>query len=605
MKINILLFLFALSTFISANDKQAYLFEDREPCNVYVENKMALFGDLHVHTALSLDANTQGTILTAEDAYLYAKGQPLYLQPYNPDGTSSRVSRLNKPLDFAAVTDHAELLGEVRMCTDSDSQYFNHLTCRFYRDFPRLSYFYINAKASLGKSLGMCGNDRELCLAEAQVPWLQTIEAAEKHYDRSEDCKFTSFIGYEWTGAVYSGSNLHRNIIFNNSNVPFSPVSFLDAPSRQELWSKLDQGCSVDCDYVVIPHNSNLSNGFMFEEPNQDELSIQNIKEPLIEIFQHKGSSECAIDSDDSLCSFEQLPYKDFRAKFSNDLSLATKSSYVRDALNQGLKIKESRNINPFKYGFIGSTDTHLAIPGATDEEYFQGHGGAGKSYRDSIPQGLPDDIEFNPGGLAVVWAEENSRSSIFKALQRKEVYGTSGPRFLVRFFAGNDFDKNLCDSPNAISEAYQDGVPMGATLDLSSLSNLSVFISAQADTSQEDQYLEKVQIIKGVLKDEKVNTTVIDVVNFQDTNLDDSTCEVIGKGKKSICAVWQDPNFDNQENAYYYARVVANKSCRWSHQLCITNPDYCLDKPDFETPKFIQERAWTSPVWLENLQDI
>ena len=181
-------------------------------------------------------------------------------------------------LDFAAVTDHAELLGEVRMCTDSDSQYFNNLTCRLYREFPRLSYFYINAKASLGKSLGMCGNDRELCLAEAQIPWSQTIEAAEKHYDRSEDCKFTSFIGYEWTGAVYSGSNLHRNIIFNNSNVPFSPVSFLDAPSRQELWSKLDQECSGDCDYVVIPHNSNLSNGFMFEEPNQDELLIQNIK---------------------------------------------------------------------------------------------------------------------------------------------------------------------------------------------------------------------------------------------------------------------------------------------------------------------------------------
>ena len=371
MKINILLFLLTLSAFISANDKQAYLFEDREPCNVYVENKMPLFGDLHVHTALSLDANTQGTILTPEDAYLYAKGQPLYLQPYNPDGTSSRVSRLNKPLDFAAVTDHAELLGEVRMCTDPDSQYFNHLTCRFYRDFPRLSYFYINAKASLGKSLGMCGNDRELCLAEAQVPWLQTIEAAEKHYDRSEDCKFTSFVGYEWTGAVYSGSNLHRNIIFNNSNVPFSPVSFLDAPTRQELWSKLDQGCSVDCDYVVIPHNSNLSNGFMFEEPNQDELSIQNIKEPLIEIFQHKGSSECALDSDDPLCSFEQLPYKDFRAKFSNDLSLAPKSSYVRDALNQGLKIKESRNINPFKQGKLTRIKKQFT-PGRPT--YFYGH---------------------------------------------------------------------------------------------------------------------------------------------------------------------------------------------------------------------------------------
>ena len=601
MQIIFILLLLIISPLTSSNEKRIYSDEDREACNVYVENKIPLFGDLHVHTALSLDANTQGTILTPEAAYLYAKGQPLYLQPYNPDRTSTRVSKLNKPLDFAAVTDHAELLGEVRMCTDSNSQYFNNLTCKLYRNFPRLSYFYVNAKASLGKSLSMCGANRDLCLAEAQIPWSQTIEAAERHYDRTEECKFTSFIGYEWTGAVYSGSNLHRNIIFKNSNVPFAPVSFLDAPSRQELWSKLDQDCVEGCDYIVIPHNSNLSNGFMFEEPNQNELFIQNKKEPLIEIFQHKGSSECAINPKDPLCSFEQLPYKDFRAKFSNDLSPAPQSSYVRDALNKGLEIKERRDINPFKFGFIGSTDTHLAIPGATDEVFFQGHGGAGKSFRNSIPEGLPDDIEFNPGGLAVVWAEENSRSSIFNALQRKEAYGTSGPRFLVRFFAGNELNDDLCDSPNAITQAYKDGVPMGATIDASSMSNLRIFVSATADASLEDQYLAKVQIIKGVLKDGELSTTIVDVVNNEDTKLDDSTCEVIGEGKKSMCTVWQDPAFNNQENAYYYARVVANKSCRWSHQLCISNPEYCEDDSDFETPKFIQERAWTSPVWLEN----
>ncbi|MBD63532.1 MAG: hypothetical protein CMD68_05555 [Gammaproteobacteria bacterium] len=601
MKLLFILSLLTISSLASSIEEQVYLSEDREPCSVYVENKIPLFGDLHVHTALSLDANTQGTILTPEDAYLYAKGQSLYLQPYRSDGTSKRVSKLKKPLDFAAVTDHAELLGEVRMCTDSNSQYFNNLTCKLYRNFQRLSYFYINAKASLGKSLSMCGNDREFCLAEAQIPWSQTIEAAEKHYDRTEECNFTSFIGYEWTGAVYSGSNLHRNIIFENSNVPFLPVSFLDAPSRQELWSKLDKECIEDCNYIVIPHNSNLSNGFMFEEPNQDELFIQNIKEPLIEIFQHKGSSECALNEEDPLCSFEQLPYKDFRAKFSNDLTPAPNSSFVRDALNKGLKIKENSDINPFKYGFIGSTDTHLATPGATDEEFFQGHGGAGKSFRNSIPQGLPDDIEFNPGGLAVVWAEENSRSSIFKALQRKEVYGTSGPRFLVRFFAGNDFNESLCDSPDAISQAYEDGVPMGASIDASSLSNLSLFMTAQADADLENQYLEKIQVIKGVLKDDEILTTIIDVANHEDTTLEDSSCNVLGKGKKSICAVWQDPNFDNQENAYYYLRVVANKSCRWSHQLCLSNPDYCIEESDFETPKFIQERAWTSPIWLEN----
>jgi len=601
MKLLFILPLLTISSLVSSIEEQVYLFEDREPCSVYVENKIPLFGDLHVHTALSLDANTQGTILTPEDAYLYAKGQSLYLQPYSSDGTSKRVSKLKKPLDFAAVTDHAELLGEVRMCTDSKSQYFNNLTCKLYRNFQRLSYFYINAKASLGKSLSMCGSDREFCLAESQIPWSQTIEAAEKYYDRTEECNFTSFIGYEWTGAIYSGSNLHRNIIFENSNVPFLPVSFLDAPSRQELWSKLDKECKEDCNYIVIPHNSNLSNGFMFEDPNQDELFIQNIKEPLIEIFQHKGSSECALNKDDPLCSFEQLPYKDFRAKFSNDLTPPPNSSFIRDALNKGLKIKENRDINPFKFGFIGSTDTHLAIPGATDEEFFQGHGGAGKSFRNSIPKGLPDDIEFNPGGLAVVWAEENSRSSIFKALQRKEVYGTSGPRFLVRFFAGNNFNESLCDSPDAISQAYEDGVPMGATLDASGISNLSFFMTAQADADLEHQYLEKIQIIKGVLKDDEMLTTIIDVANHEDTTLDYSTCNVTGKGKKSICAVWQDPNFDNQENAYYYIRVVANKSCRWSHQLCISNPDYCPNDTDFETPKFVQERAWTSPIWLEN----
>ena len=194
-----ILFLLIISPLTSSNEKRIYSGEDREACNVYVENKIPLFGDLHVHTALSLDANTQGTILTPEDAYLYAKGQPLYLQPYNPDRTSSRVSKLNKPLDFAAVTDHAELLGEVRMCTDSNSQYFNNLTCKLYRNFPRLSYFYVNAKASLGKSLSMCGANRDLCLAEAQIPWSQTIEAAERHYDRTEECKFTSFIAVSYT----------------------------------------------------------------------------------------------------------------------------------------------------------------------------------------------------------------------------------------------------------------------------------------------------------------------------------------------------------------------------------------------------------------------
>jgi len=584
-----------------ANDNQAYLNEDREPCSVHIKNKIPLFGDLHVHTALSLDANTQGTLNTPDDAYRYAKGQSLYLQPYNEDGTSSRISKLKQPLDFAAVTDHAELLGEVRMCLDSQSTKYDSFQCRVYRSFPKISYFYMNAKASLRKPLGMCGDSREACLDAAQKPWQEIIQAAEEHYDRSETCKFSTFIGYEWTGAAYAGNNLHRNIIFQSSNVPYQPVSFYEAPSRAELWEQLDQECSKDCNYMVIPHNSNLSNGFMFEKPNQDEIYLQNIREPLVEIFQHKGSSECAIDSQDPLCSFEQLPYKDFKSKFDKDLSEAPKSSFVRDALNEGMLLKKEQNINPYKFGFIGSTDTHLGTPGSVDEESFQGHGGAGKSFRTSIPEGLPDDIEFNPGGLAVVWAEENSRTSIFNALKRKEVYGTSGPRFLVRFFLGEDLDKDLCNHPDAISYAYENGVAMGATTNSNLISKAKLFISASADPSLENQYIEKLQIVKGVITNGKVITSVHDIKTHKPTQLDLNSCKVIDAGVRSMCTVWEDSNFNQGDEAYYYVRVVANKSCRWSHDLCLKNPSYCEEEGDAPVPKFIQERAWTSPIWLEN----
>ena len=600
-----LFFILALtSNFLLASQNQSYINEDREPCNVFVPNKIPLFGDLHVHTTLSLDANTQGTLNTPDDAYRYAKGQKLFLQPYNQDKSSSRSSKLRQALDFAAVTDHAELLGEVRLCLDPLSSKYNSFQCRAYKSFPKLSYFFMNAKASMRKPLGICGDGREVCLDAAEKPWQEIIQAAEEHYDRTESCSFTTFVGYEWTGAVYSGNNLHRNIIFESSNVPFQPISFYEAPTRAELWEQLDQECSIDCNYVVIPHNSNLSNGFMFEKPSQDEIYIQNIREPLVEIFQHKGSSECAINSNDPLCSFEQLPYKDFKAKFSKDFSYPPKSSFVRDALNQGLLIQTQENINPFKFGFIGSTDTHLGTPGLVDEDVFSGHGGAGKSFRTAIPEGLPDDIEFNPGGLAVVWAEENSRTSIFNALKRKEVYGTSGPRFLVRFFLGDSLDVDLCSQPDAISRAYETGVPMGGTSQADLMTKARLFISASADLSLKDQYIEKLQVVKGTIVDGEVITSVHDVMTHDTVGLDLNSCEVTGDGVRSMCTVWDDPDFIQGDEAYYYVRVVANKSCRWSHDLCIKNPEHCEDN-NSNIPKFIQERAWTSPIWLENSLDI
>ena len=298
------------------------------------------------------------------------------------------------------------------------------------------------------------------------------------------------------------------------------------------------------------------------------------------------------------------MPYKDFKSKFSKDFSTPPKSSFVRDALNQGLLIQAQESINPFKFGFIGSTDTHLGTPGLVDEDIFPGHGGAGKSFRSSIPEGLPDDIEFNPGGLAVVWAEENSRTSIFNALKQKEVYGTSGPRFLVRFFLGESLDADLCSKPEAISLAYKTGVPMGATSQADLITRARLFISASADSSLKDQYIEKLQVVKGTIVDGEVITTVQDIMTHETADIDLNSCEVIGNGVRSMCAVWDDPNFIQGDEAYYYVRVIANKSCRWSHDLCIKNSEYCEDS-NLNIPKFIQERAWTSPIWLEKSLDI
>ena len=587
---------------ISSAEVPEYENEDRVSCETYVKNKMPLFGDLHVHTALSLDANTQGTLNTPDDAYRFAQGQSLYLQPYNEDGTSSRISTLKRPLDFAAVTDHAELLGEVRTCTDANYYKYNSLSCRIYRNFPKFSYFYMNTKASLRKPIGFCGDSREICLAAAQNPWHEIIKAAEDHYDRSSNCKFSSFIGYEWTGAAYSGNNLHRNIIFDASNVPNEPISFYEAPTRKQLWDQLDASCKDNCDYVVIPHNSNLSNGLMFEEPDSEEIYLLGAKEPLVEIFQHKGSSECAQDIKDPLCDFEQLPYKDFSSKFRNDFSSVPTASFVRDTLNTGLIYQERRQINPFKFGLIASTDTHLGTPGSVDEESFQGHGGAGKSFRSSIPEGLPDDIEFNPGGLAVVWAEENSRTSIFNALKRKEVYGTSGPRFIVRFFLGDQLNRHLCQNPDAITYAYKNATPMGGSLESSNLSAPTIFISASVDSMIKDQFIEKLQVIKGVVRNGVLETSVIDVKETEKpASLDLSDCSIRGNGVKSMCALWEDPDFNKQDNAYYYVRVLANKTCRWSHDLCVKDPRFCSAEGDTSFPQYVQERAWTSPIWLEN----
>ncbi len=606
--------------------------ELREPCAQQYPHREVLFGDTHVHTKYSLDASTQGTRTSPADAYQFARGAAIGVQPWTDEGKPLRTLQIDRPLDFAVVTDHAELFGEVEICQNPALSGYGSWQCKLFRNFPRTAFFLFNTQSSLAGRLGFCGEDGERCRQAGLRPWQEIQQAAEDAYDRTSDCQFTSFVAYEWTGASANLANLHRNIIFKNEQVPRLPLSFIDTPSAEQLWDALDRDCvnvGTGCDVMVIPHNSNLSDGYMFSILRDDGSAItaadaaqRSRLERLVEIMQHKGSSECfynPLASADELCGFEQLPYNRFSGKFVPFLrdEPTEKSGFLRDVLKEGLLQEQRLDVNPFKFGFIASSDTHISAPGAVSEKGFLGHGGAGVPAGAEVPQGLPDDLEFNPGGLAAVWATENSRAGIFEAMQRRETYGTSGPRIEVRFFGGWQLPADMCARRDYVASGYNNGVAMGGDL-LPTMDEVapvfSVFARMDPGTvNQPGMPLNTVQIIKvSVAPDGTSTEQVIDVASSgaTDVGVDTTSCKSYGEGASQLCANWQDPNFNAGQSAYYYARVLENPSCRWSQQLCVAAAVDCK-KPETITPGYesccsadhrpiIQERAWTSPIWYK-----
>jgi hypothetical protein len=599
-----------------------------QPCDHYNAQRQPFFGDLHVHTVYSLDGNTQGTRTTPAQAYRFARGARIGIQPWNEDGTAQRSLQLEQPLDFAMVSDHAELIGEVRICTEPGVPGHDAWQCRMYRSWPKAAYYLFNAMASLaGRHTGLCGADDALCLDAALAPWQEMQRAARDNTVDTGDCAFTAFVGYEWTGLEgLSGGNLHRNVVFRNAAVPTLPISFIDERSPEDLWRALDNQCNeagTGCESLVIPHNSNISAGFMFpvRAANGSDLSPDYARtrmrhEPVVEIVQHKGASECFYQAgvtNDELCAFEQLPIDNIAGRSNPP---APDTGFVRRALADGLQLAESTGENPYQFGFIGSTDTHLGAPGAADEGRFLGHGGAGDSAREEVSPGLPDKLEYNPGGLAVIWAEQNTRDSLFEALKRRETYATSGPRIVTRLFGGWDLDPALCDAPDRVEQAYARGVPMGSELraapDASAAPTLLVSAQRSADTAQSrGMPLQRVQVIKGwVNADGSTDEMVYDVAGDPDNgaSVNLSSCATSGAGFSQLCTVWRDPAFDPDQRAFYYARVVENPSCRWSQRLCVAAGVDC-SRPDEVPAEFaeccsaehrpvVQERAWTSPLW-------
>jgi hypothetical protein len=375
---------------------------------------------------------------------------------------------------------------------------------------------------------------------------------------------------------------------------------------------------------LVIPHNSNVSGGALFPiedaagRPLDAATAAQRARlERLIEVVQHKGASECrgaTPFAEDELCGFEQLPFARMdEYPFERWWTPPPPRAYAREILAEGLVQEARLGVNPFKLGMIGATDTHLGTPGLADEDTFVGHGAGGDTTRNEIPL-VPDRLFFNPGGLAAVWAEENSRDALFDAMRRREVYGTSGPRMLVRFFGGWDYPDDACYPTDLAATGYAGGVPMGGDLPARPAGGMPGFIvQATADGGDADRPgtpLERIQIVKVWLGDGAAREQVFDVAGEAGgaAGVDLATCRLGDGGQRELCTVWRDPAFDPAVPALYYARVLERPCCRWSTYTCVREgvrceagapvPEalaYCCDD---DTPKIIQERAWTSPIW-------
>jgi len=602
-------------------------------------DRTAFFGDLHVHTTNSFDAYQFGTLATPDDAYRYAKGEAID----HPAGFSLQQKR---PLDFYAVTDHAMFMGAAAEAADTTTAFSKYEVAEPLHDInapdnkgtglssvsERLSAFatFLPKLASAVASGDIARSD---VLDIGSKAWQGVIEAAERHNDPG---RFTTFVGYEYTTSTDDRGNLHRNVIFKGSRVPVEPFSRLHSQNPEDLWDWMDVLRENGSESLAIPHNSNGSNGHMFATTDwagspieADYVKQRSRNEPLVEITQIKGTSEThpALSTRDEWADFEIMPFR----VASNKLS-EPNGSYVRQALRRGLALEQRISENPFIFGFIGSSDTHTGAS-QNDESSFSSKLGllsATEATRGSVPlpwfdatitsllasssvkkvdgetymTGAPPT--FGASGLAGVWAEENTRDSIFAAFRRKETFATSGPRMRLRFFGGFDFTDSMIDADDVVARAYKTGVPMGGEITKGS-GQLGFLLIATADP--DGAPLQRLQIIKGWIDASgETQEQVIDVacagrgeVN-PDTlrcpdngaKVDISDCSINrGTGTGELRTIWRDPNFDPDQRAFYYARVLENPTCRWSTWDAIRIG--VAPRPDLQ--KTIQERAWSSPI--------
>jgi len=621
----------------SAVDVPAMIEVEPRPYNPL---KNVYWGDTHVHTAESFDSTLFGSKTTVEEAYIFAKGEAIP----SPGG---ELMQLSRPIDFIAITDHSETFALTSRCASSDLNFIEKITCRLMGTPNVFGFLLLRGIAvAEGQQIGsavpageyqpmsrthpsyggfpVCkyGNaSSEDCYQASNSPWARYKKLADQY---NEPGVLTTFAGYEYTPVMEAGGSEHRNVLFNGDNLPEHALSSFDIGSALELWRGLEDTCSGECDYITIPHNMNTGWGIYYSPWGLDgtpydaaDWALRSKREPIAEMYQVKSSSECAlgVGSTDEECGFSQViePCKE------GELSgCAFKTSFVRQGFKVGLELENDLGFNPLKFGMIGSTDTHNGNAGDTEEWDFPGKVGALTSpaiRRFAAKTGskaYQSILKFHTsGGLAAVWAEENTRDSIFSAMKRKEVYATSGTRITLRLFAGWEFDESIKDTIDPVSIATQGGVPMGGELATAADTTESptFFVWAGADTLSTP--LQRVQMIKGWIDEQGETFEVVQDIACSDglevdpatmrcpdngASVDVDTCKIeTEKGAPELMTTWKDPEFDRSQAAFYYVRVLQNPSCRWSTYDAIR----LGIEPSPEVPSTIRERAWSSPIWV------
>jgi hypothetical protein len=567
--------------------------------------RKAYYGDLHLHTSYSFDAYLGGAAVSPAEAYRFAAGKAVtYL---------GQSVRRREPLDFMAVTDHAEFLGILNSVDDPKSAVHQSASSRTILVNAMDSHWGLPGKELLTGSLSAVSNSA----------WQREVNIANQAY---EPGRFTTFIAYEWTASA-GGGGLHRNVIFRGDNAPY-PFSSLDSNRPEDLWAWLEKIRKEGYEALAIPHNGNVSSGLMYDWMNSDGGAINDVyaqerqrNEPLSEIAQTKGQSEVypMLAPSDEFANFEVMqtwsgvPVTDYRAS----------GSYLRDAFGRGLVLERILGTNPFKYGVVGGSDIHNGLSVNSQQDwggsFWRADLGGGRLNKKDAAEILNrstimlDGPGTTAGGLTGVWAESNTRESLYDAFRRKETFATSGTRLKIRFFGSWNCTDRLLRHKGWISTAYAKGVPMGADLPARPPGATAPTFAIWAVKDPNGANLDRVQMIKVWEEDGQQKESVFDVAWAGDRKPDPKTRKLppIGNtvdlesghytndiGATELNTVWNDPDFNPTQYAAYYLRVLEIPTPRWSTLLAI---QHRLPLPT-TVPATEQQRGWSSPIWFTPL---